>query len=324
MRKAGYPTFAYLDDFAGYATTQQEATRAYDCFAHLLSDLGLQLAPEKCRPPAQQVTWLGYTLDTWSMVLSIPEEKIRELQDLCHRWLERHRVTKTMLQSLLGKILRAAPCIRHAKKFTARLLTALRNIQGRIWTTLTDDCKADILWFKHYAAKANGVTIYAQVTEYLVIECDACLTGAGGNSDYGYYIWNFPPEHTRRFKAIHHLEALNILVALRTLTPQRQLNGKGILIYTDNMASSFALTTRKTRDPVLAACAREIWLEGATRDIDIKIVHKPGADIPLADALSRASTDVDKKLYADQQITERGLIQLPPVLHGYFFFTEGL
>lgn len=59
-------------------------------------------------------------------------------------------------------------------------------------------------------------------------------------------------------------------------------------------------------------------------DIDIKIVHKAGEQIPLADALSRQSQDPTKRLYADQEIHRRGLIQLPPCLNGYKFFDNEL
>lgn len=125
----------------------------------------------------------------------------------------------------------------------------------------------------------------------LAIECDACLSGAGGNSDQNFYIWDYTPDHLRRFPLIHQLEAVNIVVALRTLCINQPRPGEGVTIYTDNQSSSFALSSGVTTDSVLSACARELWLEAAVRDIDIQILHKPGALIPLADALSRAGVD---------------------------------
>lgn len=320
MRSAGHTVYAYLDDFAGCAPTKAQADKAYKTFTGLLQHLGLQLAVEKCQAPVQDITWLGYRVSTTDMIISVPETKLQELKAECTAWLQRHRVTRKHLQSLLGKILHVAPCVRHARKFTTRLLAALRDMKTRNWTMLTDDCKADIRWFNEYAAKANGVTIYADHLDYAEVECDACLTGAGGNSTTHCYSWEFTDEHRARYTTIHQLEALNILVALRTLAPHLSLQNRGLLIYTDNISSNFAITTGRTRDPVLAACAREIWLEGAVRDIDIKIKHKPGHMIPLADALSRASVQLEKKQFADDEIRARGLVRLPPVLHGCSFF----
>lgn len=324
MRKQGYTIYAYLDDFAGCEQSEQQAQQAYAHFTRLLEDLGLQLAREKCQKPTQHVTWLGYTVDTRTMEVSIPASKIQELHRECEEWENRHRVTKKMLQSFIGKVLHAAACIRHARKFTACMLMTLRNMGTRNWTTLTNDCRADVMWFRQYAAKANGIMLYQQPKEYITIECDACLTGAGGNSDSHYYMWTFTDEHRTRFPNIHQLEAVNILVALRTLIPTGDLRGRGILVHTDNISSSFALTTGKTKDITLAACAREIWLEGAIRDVDIKIVHKPSHLIPLADALSRVSTDPDKRQYAETQVQLRSLLMLPPVLNDYSFFDKSL
>lgn len=324
MRTAGHTVYAYLDDFAGCAAAEQQAKKAYDTFIRLLEQLGLCLALEKCQAPVQNITWLGYQVDTRSMQVSVPPNKIQEIRVECSAWLKKNRVTKKALQSFIGKILHVAPCIRHARKFTARLLTALRNMHSRNWTTLDSEVKADIRWFCHYAESANGLTLYADTTEYVELECDACLTGAGGNSASHCYSWVFTPEHRQRYKSIHQLEALNILVALRTLAPHLSLHNKAILINTDNISSSFALTTGKTRDPVLAACAREIWLEGAVRDIEIKIVHKPGNLIPLADALSRMDSEHEKRDYAIKEIQNRRLIQLPPCISGYHFFDDEL
>lgn len=235
MKSAGHVIYAYLDDFAGCAPTRHQADKAYQAFLTLLNTLGLKLAIDKCQSPTQRIIWLGYEVDTLRMMVSIPADKIQELKHECHSWLQKHRVTKKALQSLLGRILHAAPCIKHARKFTARLLALLRNMKSRNWTTLDDDAKADIRWFAEYAAIANGVTIYADPIEYVEFECDACLTGAGGNSTTHCYSWVFTSQHQTRFPHIHQLEAVNILVALKTLATHACLENKGILIYTDNV-----------------------------------------------------------------------------------------
>lgn len=257
MRKQGYTTYAYLDDYAGCCATQEEAMTAYNYFITLTDHLGLQLAMEKCQQPLQTITWLGYTVDTVNMQVSIPAEKIKELQVECEEWIHRKKANKKMLQSLAGKILHAAGCIKHARKFTARLLATLRSIGQKGWTTISDDCKADIRWFLEYASRANGISLYAPTLNTLIIECDACLTGAGGNTNTHYYEWTYEQRHLTKFPNIHQLEAVNVLVALRTLAPPHLRDIDGILIFTDNISASFSLTTGKTRDQVLGACARD-------------------------------------------------------------------
>lgn len=66
------------------------------------------------------------------------------------------------------------------------------------------------------------------------------------------------------------------------------------------------------------------WLEGALHDIDIQINHKPGQQIPLADALSRAATDPAMRQFASTEVQTRNLTELPPVLNAYKFFNDTL
>lgn len=325
MRRQGHIVYAYLDDYAGCSKTQHQALEAYAYFKDLTQTLGLELAPDKCYPPATSITWLGYSIDTIKMEVSVPSEKLNEVLDLCNTWLSRARANKRMLQSFVGKILHVAPCIRHSRKFTARMLATLRAMELKNWTTVSSDFKADVLWFRQYAVEANGVSLFSPDIQYLVtIECDACLTGAGGNTEKLYYEWVFSKDFMAKYETIHQIEAINIVVAFRTLCPNISLQGNGVLIFTDNLSSAYALSTGVTKDPILAACARELWLEGAIRDVEIKITHKPGSLIPLADALSRASVDQSKRSYADCEIKKRALTRLPPTLHHYQFFDPNI
>lgn len=325
MRKAGYVVYAYLDDYAGCSPSRDQAEEAYTYFKSLMNDLGLQLADAKCRPPATSVTWLGYKIDTQKMEVSVPTQKLEEVHQECVSWLARSRVNKRLLQSFIGKILHVSPCIRHSRKFTARMLASLRKANVKSWITIGDEFRADVKWFEQYSHVANGISLIAPNIEFpLVIECDACLTGAGGNSPQHYYTWTYSDSHVKKFPTIHQLEAVNVLVAIRTLSAGIPLQGKGVLVYTDNLSSSMALTTGKTTDMVLAACARQLWLEAAVRDMEIKILHKPGSLIPLADALSRMASDSSKREFVNIEVSNRGLTQLPPVLSGYQFFDDSI
>lgn len=93
---------------------------------------------------------------------------------------------------------------------------------------------------------------------------------------------------------------------------------------TDNSASSQALQTGKTKDPVLASCSCELWLEAACSDHEIVIQHKPGSELILADALSRCFSDKAKAELADSIIRKHNLMIVPPCLNDYVFFNPDL
>lgn len=112
MAKRGHPVLAYLNDSAGYTPTQSKALTANHYFKSLMAELGLALAEQKCQPPAKQFTWLGFTIDTATMQIAVPQEKLQEIRQECDTWARRTKVKKQQLQSFLGKILHVAPCIR--------------------------------------------------------------------------------------------------------------------------------------------------------------------------------------------------------------------
>ena len=84
-----------------------------------------------------------------------------------------------------------------------------------------------------------------------------------------------------------HLEMINILVAIRTWGPA--WTGKTLLVHCDNAAVFSVLTTGATKNLTLAAMARNITMELAKLDINMRTVHIAGKIHVVADCLSRWS-----------------------------------
>lgn len=326
MAKQDWTVLAFLDDFAGIQSTKSTAEAAYESFLSLTTHLGLELASDKCEKPTQAIQWLGYEVNTITMSVTIPKDKMLQVLHECKLWSNRSRASKTMIQSLVGKLLHIATCIQHARKFVSRILSTLRYMvaESHEWTTLSSEFKLDVKWFHEYASLSNGIELISPPTTYFYIECDSSLTGGGGNSNLSFYSWAYAKQHVDKYAHIHQLEAINLLVAYRTLTPKRNTQGATIVMVTDNLASSYALTTGRTKDLILAACSRELWLEAARAQHNIAIEHTPGDHIPLADALSRQHSDRQKAIYAQKLTQNRGLTKLNPQLSGYVFFNDNI
>ena len=69
LRKAGFFTLCYLDDFIGIESSRYGAEEAYGKFLSLTETLGLDLALDKCTPPAQTIVWLGFSINVISMTV---------------------------------------------------------------------------------------------------------------------------------------------------------------------------------------------------------------------------------------------------------------
>ena len=78
---------------------------------------------------------------------------------------------------------------------------------------------------------------------------------------------------------------VNILVAIKLFAGAWAR--KHILFRCDNQAVVQVLSTSRTRNPFLAACARNVWQLAAIGGIDLTYVHVLGRNNQVADLLSR-------------------------------------
>ena len=116
-----------------------------------------------------------------------------------------------------------------------------------------------------------------------MVELDACLVGLGGRYDENL-VYHLPVVKHYGNLSIVHLEMINILVAVRIFV--HIWHRKLVLVKCDNEAVVQVLTSGKTRDPFLAACARNIWHECGIRDVELRYVNVRGRDNKTADLLS--------------------------------------
>ena len=115
----------------------------------------------------------------------------------------------------------------------------------------------------------------------------ASLTGLGACFNNLVYTSPIPPGFNNY--TIVHLEMENVLVALKLWT--HLWPDKWVRLYCDNQAVVQVLSTGNTRDTVLGACARSIWLLTAMYNISIDFTHIVGTPNVVADLLSRWKYD---------------------------------
>ena len=158
LGKMNITTHMYLDDIILISPTKRLATDHYDSILRLLNDLGLGVAPNKLQPPATTVKWLGINIDVVENSLSIPPEKLAQIQ-LCMATASRRKsITRRNLRRLIGLANHLAKVVRAARIFVCRLLAALRAANSN-YIKVTSHVRADLAWFNRYLHGANGRAI---------------------------------------------------------------------------------------------------------------------------------------------------------------------
>ena len=285
MQGEGHSILAYVDDFCGISDNPHGAHASYTAFCHLTDTLGLKLAEEKSAPPSTEMEWLGFLFNTQEMSITLPPTKLQEIIDLATDWSAKTKASRRELQSLAGKLNHVSLCVLPSRKFMGRVLACLHTAPARGLVPVDDGVRRDVALFIQYASKCNGRLLISESLPTMEIQCDACPEGGGGFSSSSYYSIRFPPDVAARYH-ISQIEALNIVLALKSLIPPH-VRSTEVIITTDNSAAMHTLNTGKTKDPVLAACSRELWLLAALGELKITVNHAPGETLVLADALSR-------------------------------------
>ena len=246
-------------------------------------ELGIQEAKHKACGPTTQLVWLGLIYDSEGMTISIPQQKLEEIMTLLGEWEGKQRATLKELQSLIGTLQFVAGVSPPTPVFTNRMLATLRE-------SLSWGFKWDLAFFLALLPHYNGIKIIdKEDIEYQdELELDACLTGCDACTGKQYYSERFPGHVIQAGHPIAHLELMNIVVALKVW--QDQWAGHKVKVECDNSNACMVVTLGQSRDPYMQHCVREVFLLTAAYDIDLRVVHRPGAEMDRADALSRAHT----------------------------------
>ena len=152
MRLRGFTIIDYIDDYDGVPSVTH---KSYVTLLNLMSKLGLSVSEKKLVVPSTQAVCLGVLIDSENGTISIPPEKLEQVNTMVHQWLTKNMVTKRQLQSFLGSLLYVKP----ARIFLNHMLDLLRASHVTQKITLTPEFKRDLRWFATYLPRYNGVVI---------------------------------------------------------------------------------------------------------------------------------------------------------------------
>ena len=178
MKNKGYDIINYIDDVIGFGTVST-ATPSNNALFQLLQELGFEISTKKLEQPCTKATCLGVEIDTENFTVSVPQEKLENIQKICESWKSKNKCNKKELQSLLGSLLYISKCVKSSRFFLNRMLDILRAHFGSNEITLGQDFHRDLNWFKKFLPQFNGTAFFNHSPVHMKIELDARLVGLG-------------------------------------------------------------------------------------------------------------------------------------------------
>ena len=314
----------YIDDMLIQATSAEMAFQHTQLTALILMVLGWSLNWEKsCFIPKQEVVHLGFIINTVSMTLKCPPEKVIRLQEKSRQAMVDKHISVHNCEKLLGYMESVRPATpfaaMHYRPIQRQLLHAKRN--GRTphkLIHLSTKSIAALTWWVSPNGFAGNCTAPLREPEPTVdIWTDANLQMGGAHNSHGQFCqrqWS-----ASEVEADLHISLLETRAA-REAVGQLARPGDTVRLHIDNTsACAYIRKQGGTRSYSLSEEACLLWRDVMNRKITLLTPQWLGTkENSMADFLSRNQMD-HWEIYLDRHVFEYVLetFQLSPTLDAF-------
>lgn len=307
----------YLDDFlvfgapgSNMATTMRPLAEA--TFTHI----GAPIAHHKTEGPSTALTFLGIQIDTNLFQLSLPDDKVRRLQNLLSTWVYRKSCTRRELESLIGHLSHAATVIRPGRIFLRNLFSLLSRLSNpHHYARLNLATRADITWWQSLLLHWNGRSFFppASPTSHLYSDASG-LYGCGAYSTEVASWFQLQWPLAWLDTGITAKELVPIVVAAAMWGPR--WSGQHICFHCDNEAVVTIIQNRRAHNTLLTQLLRCLFFYASMFQFHFSALHIPGVYNVLADAISRNNLTLLHSL-----IPQATQVAVPPAVSSFLLHT---
>jgi hypothetical protein len=289
LRSLGHIVFGYIDDSYLQGDDVQSCKENVSATLSTFTNLGfLPHAEKSVVEPTQQLTLLGFTLNSLTMTISLTPLRAQKLVSACSMLLQRENPSIRTVAQVIGLMVASFPAIPHAQLFYRALerdkTKALRQKKGDFEATMSysPDAKADLHWWVSNAPTAAKHVLMPSPN--LTIQSDASMLGWGAhcNTKHAGGQWSIA-EATYH---INYLETTAAFFALQAFCKQMsnihvrlELDNTTAVSYINNMGGNKSNDCNKA--------VRQLWLWCIEHTIWVSAVHIPGIENTEADRHSR-------------------------------------
>ena len=290
----------YLDDFLIVAPTKAECQDIMDVTIKLVTQLGFDINWQKVSYPSTTVTFLGIVLNSLSMHMYIPAEKLSELKTKANGWLAKAKATKRELQSLAGSIAWGAKCVKAMRPILRNIINLAKKLKAaHHHIRIPAIVKSDLRHFIQWCDRFNGVSFCESIRALPVTSCytDATplagaayteitpLAGASGYApDFYYAAWAEDwPELSNQSIYIKELAAVYLAISKWS----HIWSNHRVHVYVDNQGVVWSIRKGLVVNTFANKLVHWILWLAALYNIDIVVEYIPTKANVIADTLSR-------------------------------------
>ena len=289
--KLGLPHMSHiLDDFIFFGPPKSSQCKcSLQAFLSLCESLQLPVKTERTVQPSTCVTIHGIEIDTASMSIRLPQEKLDELRAKVSDMSVRKKTSLKDLQFLLGSLNFACKVIAPGRAFLRRLYDLIKNVHYQHYKIrLNKQARADLSTWSVFLDSFNGHVLCLPSTwndsDTLRLYTDALGKSYAAILGSRWIQGDFPVSWANTNIAAKEL--LPIVLAVRLWGTL--IGNKGILFLTDNQAIVPIINNQTSKDPLIMSLVRSLVVSTLTHNILFSAKHIPGKSNTIPDLLSRS------------------------------------
>ena len=251
-RKGVNHIYHYIDDFIVLGHPGSDScARSLHTLESECAALGVPLAPLKKVGPTPIIPFLGIEINTTDGLLRLPAYKLLRLIEMVNQWSSRRSCTRRDLESPIGSLQHACKVIPAGRSFMRRAIALLnRAKKPHHHIRLTQEFRADLLWWKAFAPGWNGTSLIintaSQSDHPIILTSDA--------SDWGCRAWwgtEWLQLQWDQQSCAYHInikELIPVLIAIAIAVWGKFWLGRRVLCNCDNQTVVTALNHRYCRE----------------------------------------------------------------------------
>jgi hypothetical protein len=290
LRAQGFESVIYIDDF------YLQGDNFIDCVDNVkhtiehLSALGFVIHPDKSVFfPTQCITFLGFILDSKSMLVKLTQEKADNIRALCNVILMNEYNTIRKVCELIGTLVSVCAGVKYGPLFYRQIenekIHALKLNKGNFEASmvLSHSAQSDINWWIDNIHVAYKPIVKGE--PHIVLQTDASNIGWGaicltsGLKAGGQWV-------KKDFSHINVLELKAVLFGLKSLCVA--CKNIHIRVMTDNVTTvAYINQMGGSKSLQCNLVTRNIWIWAVQRNLWISCVYIPGRLKTIADKSSR-------------------------------------
>ena len=264
----------YMDDLLVQGSTKEQVFLHAQVAALLLMVLGWSLNWKKSDfVPKQKIIHLGFSIDSVSMTISCPPDKIERLRGMCTKVMSEGVVTVHDAEKLLGTMESVRPVTPLAalryRPFQRQLLRAKCKVRrpGQLIILSSKSIAALAWWVSPSGFAGNSSSAIRECAPDIEIWTDANKIRGGGHSSRGDYTqrrWS-----KEELALDHHINLLETRAAREAIIELAE-HGDNVRLHIDNRtAAAYIRCQGGTKSYSLSQEACQLWEEAQDHGVTI-------------------------------------------------------